>query len=179
MIKSIPSFAIIALVAMHFLAPSEMMAQGRGEGRGEGRGGRGGFNMEEFRARMMDRMKEQFGFSDAEFKAILPLIEEVQEKQRAARSGGGMSSMMSSLFGRGGRGGEGRGGERGRGRGGSPELEALQGAIESGANIEAKLKDFRAARAKKEAALKNSQDTLKAVLTVKQEAVAVMVGLIP
>ena len=58
-------------------------------------------------------------------------------------------------------------------------MSALQKAIESGNNIEAKLSAFRKARAKKEAALKKSQETLKSVLTIKQEAVAVTIGLIP
>jgi hypothetical protein len=157
-----------ALVAMT-LGNADLQAQGRGQG-GPG-GGRGNFDPAEMRARMMERYQEQLGFSDAEFKAIQPLIEDVQTKQRDARGGrGGM------MFG-------GRGGAGGRwGRGGNqdadPELEALQSAIESGSNIEAKLAAFRAARDKKEADLKKAQDTLKSVLTVKQEAQAVLMGII-
>jgi hypothetical protein len=165
---------VVALAAISFTS-LDVSAQGRG-GQGERgqrgeRGGRGNFNPDEFRARMAERMKEQFGFSDAEFKAIQPLIEDVQTKQRDARSGGRGFGGFGGFGGRGG-----RGGDR---DGGNTELSALQKAIESGNNIEAKLKAFRAARAKKEAALKKSQDTLKAVLTVKQEAVAVTMGLIP
>jgi hypothetical protein len=157
-----------ALVAMT-LGNADLQAQGRGQG-GPG-GGRGNFDPAEMRARMMERYQEQLGFSDAEFKAIQPLIEDVQTKQREARGGrGGM------MFGA-------RGGAGGRwGRGGNqdadPELEALQSAIESGSNIEAKLAAFRAARDKKEADLKKAQDTLKSVLTVKQEAQAVLMGII-
>jgi hypothetical protein len=117
---------------------------------------------------MMERYQEQLGFSDAEFKAIQPLIEDVQTKQRDAR--GGRGGMM--FGGRGGRGG------RGGNQDADPELEALQSAIESGSNIEAKLAAFRAARDKKEADLKKAQDTLKSVLTVKQEAQAVLMGII-
>ena len=47
----------------------------------------------DMRARMMERMQEQFGFSDAEFKAIRPLIEDVQTKQREV-----LGSRMSSMF---------------------------------------------------------------------------------
>ncbi len=160
-----------ALVAMT-LGNADLQAQGRGQGgQGGPGGGRGNFDPAEMRARMMERYQEQLGFSDAEFKAIQPLIEDVQTKQRDARGGrGGM------MFG-------GRGGAGGRwGRGGNqdadPELEALQSAIESGSNIEAKLAAFRAARDKKEADLKKAQDTLKSVLTVKQEAQAVLMGII-
>jgi hypothetical protein len=154
-----------ALVAMT-LGNADLQAQGRGQG-GPG-GGRGNFDPAEMRARMMERYQEQLGFSDAEFKAIQPLIEDVQTKQREAR--GGRGGMM--FGGRGGRGG------RGGNQDADPELEALQSAIESGSNIEAKLAAFRAARDKKEADLKKAQDTLKSVLTVKQEAQAVLMGII-
>ena len=170
---------MFALVAIS-LTSLDVSAQGRGgqggpggdRGDRGGRGGRGNFDPEEFRQRIADRMKEQFGFSDAEFKAIQPLIEDVQTKQREVRSGGRGFGGFGGFGGRGG----GRGGDR---DGGDPAYEALQKAIESGNNIEAKLKAFRDARAKKEAALKKSQDTLKSVLTIKQEAVAVTMGLIP
>ena len=157
-----------ALVAMT-LGNADLQAQGRGQGgQGGPGGGRGNFDPAEMRARMMERYQEQLGFSDAEFKAIQPLIEDVQTKQRDAR--GGRGGMM--FGGRGGRGG------RGGNQDADPELEALQSAIESGSNIEAKLAAFRAARDKKEADLKKAQDTLKSVLTVKQEAQAVLMGII-
>jgi hypothetical protein len=157
-----------ALVAMT-LGNADLQAQGRGQGgQGGPGGGRGNFDPAEMRARMMERYQEQLGFSDAEFKAIQPLIEDVQTKQREAR--GGRGGMM--FGGRGGRGG------RGGNQDADPELEALQSAIESGSNIEAKLAAFRAARDKKEADLKKAQDTLKSVLTVKQEAQAVLMGII-
>jgi hypothetical protein len=157
-----------ALVAMT-LGNADLQAQGRGKGgQGGPGGGRGNFDPAEMRARMMERYQEQLGFSEAEFKAIQPLIEDVQTKQRDAR--GGRGGMM--FGGRGGRGG------RGGNQDADPELEALQSAIESGSNIEAKLAAFRAARDKKEADLKKAQDTLKSVLTVKQEAQAVLMGII-
>jgi hypothetical protein len=165
-----------ALVAMT-LGNADLQAQGRGQGgQGGPGGGRGNFDPAEMRARMMERYQEQLGFSDAEFKAIQPLIEDVQTKQRDARGGrggmmfGGRGGMM--FGGRGGRGG------RGGNQDADPELEALQSAIESSSNIEAKLAAFRAARDKKEADLKKAQDTLKSVLTVKQEAQAVLMGII-
>ena len=174
MIKFLKTISFVFALAAISLTSLDVSAQGRGGGGqggrgGGGQGGRGNFDPEEFRARMVERMKEQFGFSDAECKAIQPLIEDVQTKQRDTRSGG-----RGGFGGFGGRGG--RGGDR---ESGNSAMDALQKAIESGSNIEAKLKAFRADRTKKEAALKKSQDTLKAVLTVKQEAVAVTIGLIP
>ena len=174
MIKFLKTISFVFALAAISLTSLDVSAQGRGGGGqggrgGGGQGGRGNFDPEEFRARMVERMKEQFGFSDAEYKAIQPLIEDVQTKQRDTRSGG-----RGGFGGFGGRGG--RGGDR---ESGNSAMDALQKAIESGSNIEAKLKAFRADRTKKEAALKKSQDTLKAVLTIKQEAVAVTIGLIP
>ncbi len=174
MIKFLKTISFVLALAAISLTSLDVSAQGRGGGGqggrgGGGQGGRGNFDPEEFRARMVERMKEQFGFSDAEYKAIQPLLEDVQTKQRDTRSGG-----RGGFGGFGGRGG--RGGDR---ESGNSAMDALQKAIESGSNIEAKLKAFRADRTKKEAALKKSQDTLKAVLTVKQEAVAVTIGLIP
>ncbi|MDG1856700.1 MAG: hypothetical protein P8J66_06805, partial [Verrucomicrobiota bacterium] len=79
---------VVALAAISLSSSIDVSAQGRGE-RGErgGRGGgRGNFDFSEMRARIMDSIKDRFGFSDAEFKAIQPLIEDIQEKQREART---------------------------------------------------------------------------------------------
>ena len=172
---------VVALAAISLSSSIDVSAQGRGErgerggrgggGGGGGGGGRGNFDFSEMRARIMDSIKDRFGFSDAEFKAIQPLIEDIQEKQREARTGGRSFAGFGGFGGR-----SGRGGDRDAG---NPEMSALQKAIESGNNIEAKLSAFRKARAKKEAVLKKSQETLKSVLTIKQEAVAVTIGLIP
>jgi hypothetical protein len=63
----------------------------------------------------------------------------------------------------------------------SPELDALRKTIETKApapEIKAKLADLRAARKKKEAELETAQDELHQVLSARQEAVAVMLGLL-
>jgi hypothetical protein len=57
----------------------------------------------------------------------------------------------------------------------------LQKAIEakaSGDEIKSKLAKYRDARKAKESELEKAQDDLRKVLTVKQEAVAVMAGLL-
>jgi hypothetical protein len=75
----------------------------------------------------------------------------------------------------------GPGGPGGFGRGASPELEALRKAIDnkaSAAEIKAKLAELRAARKKKEAELENAQDDLREILSARQEAVAVTLGLL-
>lgn len=152
----------------------------------QGRGNFGDFNPEEFRQRMMDRMKEAFEVTnDDEWKVLSAKIEAVQNAQREVPRGGGFGA-----FGRGGgRGGEGQGrggGGGGGGRGGfggapNPEMEAVQQAIESKASpeeIKAKLAKLREARKAKEAALVKAQAELLKLLTVRQEAVAITMGLV-
>jgi hypothetical protein len=63
----------------------------------------------------------------------------------------------------------------------SPEAEGLQKAIDSKASadeIKSKLAKFRDARKSKEAALEKAQDDFRKVLSVRQEAIAVSMGLL-
>jgi len=63
-----------------------------------------------------------------------------------------------------------------------PEMEALQEVLDKSdapeADIQAKLKEFRAARQKQEDELKASREKLRAVLTPRQEAMCVVMGLL-
>lgn len=142
---------------------------------------RGNFDPEQMRQRMMERYREQLEIkSDEEWKAIEPRVTKVMEARRDVGFGGG--------FGFRGPGGPRRGGDEGdRGRrrefggGPSPEAEALQKAIEAKASneeIKTKLTKFREARKAKEATLAKAQEDLRKVLTVRQEASAVMMGLL-
>ncbi|MBM3837077.1 MAG: hypothetical protein FJ398_03790 [Verrucomicrobia bacterium] len=137
---------------------------------------RGGFDPEEMRQRIMERYQEQLGMTAEEFKAVQPLIEGVQTKQRetAAFNRGGFA------FGRGG--GRGGGGGGGFGFGGPPpaEVEALQKAVESGtpAEVKAKLEAYREARKKKESEYTEAREKLRKVVTPKQEAQLVLAGLL-
>ena len=146
---------------------------------------------EEIRQRMAERMREQFGVTDdAEWKIIEGKIQKVTEARRAV-GGGGFAAMGGFGGRRGGPGGGGdgergnRGGGEGR-RGGfggdpSPEREELQKAIDSKASadeIKTKLAKVREARKANEAKLEAAQEDLKKVLSVRQEAVAVMMGLV-
>ncbi|MBM3822303.1 MAG: hypothetical protein FJ404_05300 [Verrucomicrobia bacterium] len=140
--------------------------------------GRGNFDPEQMRQRMMDRYREQMEVpDDAEWKLISERIAKVAEL-RISNSG------MGAMFG--GRGGarSGDGGGDGGGRrwgGGNPESDALRAALEAKApaqeikNLLAKLREARKAN---EAKLEAAQEELKKVLNVRQEAVAVMNGLL-
>lgn len=130
-----------------------------------GPGGAGNFDPAQFEQRMMEQTRQSLNVTnDAEWTAIKPLVQEVMDARREAR---------------------GPGGPGGRGRPGaqvSSEQQALQKTIDAGASV-AQIKDvlakYRAARKDKQTKLEAAQDELKNVLSVKQEAQAVLMGLLP
>jgi hypothetical protein len=145
---------------------------------------------EQFRERMMSRVREEMDVKDdTEWKLISERVTKVMEARREASSGGNMGMMFRR---RGGEGGDQAGGNGQRRRGGpggpggfggepSPEAEALQKAIEAKASndeIKTKLAKYREAHAAKREKLQKTQEELKKVLTLKQEAAAVMLGLL-
>lgn len=180
----IRSLALAGVAATLALATPAAWAQERP--------GRGNFDPEEMRQRMMDDLRERLEVKgDAEWKIIEARITKVNEARRQV--GGGFAAFArGGGFARGGRGGDDQGqGGRGGGGGGanrarfggdtSPETEALQKAIESNASadeIKAKLAKYREARKAKQAELTKAQEELRAVLSVKQEAIAVTRGLL-
>lgn len=139
--------------------------------------------MEEFRQRMADRMREQLGATEEEWKVLEPRIEKVRETQRETRGG---FRMMRGSFGR---------GRRGRGdddaRGGRPEreqsqveqkTEALRSLLDdensSASSIKAALEALRQARAKSHQELAAAREELRQVCSMKQEAQLVLMGLL-
>jgi hypothetical protein len=154
------------------------------------RQGRGNFDPEQMRQRVMERMREQFEVKDdAEWKIVEGKIQKVMDARRAA--GGGFGGGFGVFGGPGGgrrgpdaQGGDGappRGNRGGFGGEPNPDVEALQKAIEAKApadEIKAKLAKVRESRKAGEAKLEAAQEDLKKILTVRQEAVAVMAGLL-
>ena len=155
----------------------------------------GNFDPAEMRQRMMERVREQLEVkSDDEWKIISERVEKVMTARRDAAGLGG----MGAFFGRGPGGpgggrrdGGGGGGERGdrggeRRRGGMfgeepQEAKDLRAALEAKApaeEVKAKLEKYRAYKKKKEAELATAQEKLKEVLNARQEATAVMAGLL-
>jgi len=163
---------------------------GQGGGGGRRRGGNGGpgggtfdpAQMQQMQQRMMDRVREELGFTnDTDWSAVEPLIQKVSDARRDVGGGG-----MGRLFGRN-RGGQGGGqGGPGGGRGGafgtsSLEEEALQKAIDDNSPsgmIKDALAKYRTAHKAKQAKLEAAQAELKKVLSVKQEAQAALLGLV-
>jgi len=148
----------------------------------------GNFDPEQMRQRMMENVRERLEIKDdAEWKIVSERVEKVMTARREI-GGGGMG-----LFGRPGggrRGGNGDGGGGGNADGGqrrrfggepSQAAKDLEAAIEAKApadEIKAKLDKYRAFRKEKEADLAKAQDKLKEVLNARQEAAAVLAGLL-
>ena len=127
-----------------------------------GPGGPGGnFDPAKFEQRMLEQTRKSLNFTnDDEWAVIQPLVQKVMEARREA----------------------GPGGPGGFGRAASSEQQALQKALDDAApipQVKETLAKYRAARAEKRAALATAQASLLAVLSVKQEAEAVLLGLVP
>jgi len=187
--KRFYTIGLAAVTAGLLMSASTVMAQGFGGGGG----GRGNFDPEAMRARMAEMMKERLKASDEEWKVIQPLLEDVQSKQRESMTGrfGGMRGMFGGPGGQGGppdaQRGENQRQRRGaadtrRGGEGSEEVAALSAALESestpAAEIKAKLQAVRDSRKKAESELKASRDKLRGVLTTRQEAQLVLMGVL-
>ena len=172
-IKSQILLSALALAASAVVATAQDANNQNQPDRGE-RGDRRG-NPEEFRQRMADRLKGALKVSDEEWKVLQPMIEKVSAKQREAMGGrfGG---------GRGGPGGGDQGGRSDRGGGGSPESQALRTALDNEstppAELKTKLEALRASRSKAAAELAAAREELRKVVSVRQEAVLVSMGML-
>jgi len=178
--------SLIAFAPESFAQPAGGGGGGQGGGQGGGgRGQRGGFDPAQMQERMMEMYRERLEItSDDEWKAIQPLISNVSDARREVGSGFNRNMFRPPGGGRGGdQGGGGNGGRRGPGGFGEPsaEEEALQKAIESKApasDLKAAIAKLRDSKKAKEAKLAAAQENLRKVLTVRQEAQAVLMGLL-
>jgi hypothetical protein len=142
---------------------------------GPGGGGGGGF--QRFQQRMMDDLRTQMDVKDdAEWGAISNAVSKVFEARFAGR---GMNRN------RGGNNGGDQGGQQQRrprfGGANGPEADALQAALDAKASpeeIKTKLAAVRATNTANHDKLVKAQDELKQLLTSRQEAVAVLNGLL-
>jgi len=172
---------VAGVVLATFFGAAHLAAQNQQQPRP----GRGNFDPAQFRQNMLDDARGRLEVkSDDEWKVIQPLIEKVMDARREVGFGGGFG------FGRGPRRGGGNnnndaqssGNNQGfRGSEPAPEAEELQKAIDANASkdeLKAKLAKLREARKEKEAKLASAQEELKKVLSVKQEAAAVLIGLL-
>ncbi|MGV3533681.1 MAG: hypothetical protein ACO1QR_15035 [Chthoniobacteraceae bacterium] len=173
----IPAAVAAALVLQGGIGLAQDEQGGRrGGDRGE-RGERGERRSpEEFRQRMNERLKESLKATDEEWSVIQPLIEKVTTKQREAAG--------NRFGGRGGRGGRG-GDDNNSGQSQSASASAsaalratLQSESASPDEIKAKLTAVREARKNAAAEVDKAREELKAVLSVRQEAALVSMGIL-
>lgn len=161
---------------------------GQGGGQG-GFGGRGWRNMDPAQRQqmMMDGLKSDLEITDdSEWNAIQPFVKKVMDAQQAV-----MGERIRGFFGGRNRGGDNNGGgdqgggqqRRGGGMFGTPsaEAEALQRAVDakaSSAETKAALAKLTEARKSNQANLEKAQADLRKVLTVRQEAILTLRGLL-
>ena len=181
----------LLLVGQSLSQPAQRGQRGQGgANQGPGQRGPGGqFDPERMRQMMEQRMQEALGATDVEWKVLGPRVMKVQELNR--QTGGGNRGMM---FGRGGPGGRGApgapGGPGGRGPAGTnrelTEVEQIQEELQTTLNntaatpdaIKQQLTKLRAAREKAKQELAKAQQELRQVLTVRQEATLVLMGML-
>jgi len=157
----------------------------------------GGFDPAEFQKRMEEQVRKNLDITNNEdWSAIQPLIQNVMDARRQAREGGmgpgGFGGFGGPPPGFGGPGSPppdggppsdgGPGGPGGAfGPRASAERQALQKAVQEKAPV-AQVKDalaqYRAARREKQSQFEAAQANLKTVLTPRQEAGAVLMGLL-
>ncbi len=142
--------------------------------------------MEQFRQQMQERMREQLGVSEEEWKVLYPRIEKVQQLQRQTRGGFWSTAGGGARQGRRGR----RGGQAQRPENApqrerseiEKKTEALRNLLEdksSGAEpLKAALDALRKARTKAQQELQAARKELRNVVTVRQEAQLVLLGIL-
>ena len=174
----IKSLSLLVVTAVFASVTVDVSAQERDRNRDRGnrerggeRGGeRGQWDRSQIMERIMDRYRENLGFSVAEWKVVQPKVQAVMDNRISGASG------MMSMFG---------GSRRGRGGDSSSEKtptselrDLLEKEKPAKGEIKAKLAAYRADRKAREAKLKKAQEDLRQLLTIKQEAQAVLAGLL-
>ena len=172
----IKSLSLLVVTAVFASVTVDISAQERDRDRDRGnrergeRGNRGNFDRSQIMERIMERYRENLGISVAEWKVVQPKVQAVMDNRISGASG------MMSMFG---------GSRRGRGGDSSTEKtptselrDLLEKDAPSKGEIKAKLAAYRADRKAREAKLKKAQEDLRQLLTLKQEAQAVLSGLL-
>jgi len=172
--KAVLSAVIVGVLAVFGL--SFALAQDAQRGT---RGGRRRWDPERIRQRMLERFKERLEAGDEEWKVLQPKLEKVMTLSREAGAGGG----LRMLFGRRGRRGGGTAGETTQ-----PEsavakaVRELQQTLENKEatpeQIKAKLTALREAREKAKQELAKARAALQELVTQRQEAVLVLMGML-
>ena len=169
---------------------------GQPQGRAGQRGGqRGMFDPQRMRQMMEERMKEQLGCTDQEWQVLGPRVTKVMNLSRQTGMGAGMGRMFMGRRGQGGNGGQrgqaGPGGQQGRrprdpfgqqetavGKASDALQTTLENASSSPEEIKVNLTALRTAKEKSRQDLAIAQKELREVLTLRQEAQLVLMGML-
>jgi len=172
------SFILCAAVATLAFTATRLPAQDNGNDGGPRgyRPGGGNWDPAQIQQRLLDGVQERLGFTnEVEWEAVKPLVLKVIDAGREVI--GGRLDLLGS--------GRGRGSSRG-GTGGlfaqpSAERESLQKAVEDNvptAQIKDLIAKYKAAQKLKQDRLEAAQADLKKVLSTRQEAQALLLGLV-
>lgn len=175
-LKRIIQLCVLAGV-LAFTTARGLAQDNGGDGGGRGfRSGGGNWDPAQIQQRIMDGIQERLGFTnEVEWDAVKPLVQNVVDAGREVL--GGRGDLLSV------------GRSRGGSRGGlsallgqpNPEREALQKAVDDNVPV-GQIKDliakYKASQKIKQAKLEAAQADLKSVLSTKQEAQALLLGLV-
>jgi hypothetical protein len=198
--KTILAVVVVSIVGLLLVSQTLSQPQQRGQRGQRGqraddaqdtqRPQRGQFDPERMRQMMSQRMQELFGATDQEWKILGPRVTKVMELSRQV-GGGGRGGMMFGAMGR--RGGPqgGPGGGRFGGRQGTQGTEQtevekateglrtlLENTSATPEQIKNQLTTLRAAREKAKQQLAVAQKELRQIITLRQEAQCVMMGIL-
>lgn len=185
--KAVWVLGLAVLVCAVFIGQALSQETAPGGGRG-GRGARGNNDpnqardrMEQFRQQAADRMKEALGVTDEQWKALQPKIEKVQTLARETRGGGMMMGRM--MGGRGGAGAQPPAANTDRPQSDVEKKMAdlqklLQDKESKAEDIKTALAAYRDAVTKAKTELEKARKELRELLSVRQEAQLVLVGVL-
>lgn len=181
-------FTAAAVIAVLCVNAGNLFSQNGAPPQGGFGGGNFNFDPAQIQKYMMDAYREQLEIKDdGEWKIVEERIQKVTDARREVGFGG--MGMMGGMMRRGGANGGPPGGAGGGGRRGfgafaptpNPDEEALQKAIDAkapNAEIKAALAKWQESKKARQAALEKAQANLRQVLSVRQEAVAALAGLL-
>lgn len=190
---------VVCLLAAVFVGQSLSQPQQRGQ-RGQ-RGGAQGpqgqrlqgmqFDPQQMRQMMERRIQQQLGATDQEWKVLGPRVMEVSElsRQLSGSPGGGRGGMMGGMFGGGRRGGPQSNQPGGRQDAPARELTAVEKSLEqlrtllentssTPEQIKKQLTTVRKAKEKVKQELAVAQQKLRKIITMRQEAHLVLMGML-
>ena len=176
--------AICGLAAALCVHAGTLAAQDSNADGNSARRNRGNFDPAQFQQRMLENVRTKLAFTnDAEWAAVQPIVQKIMDARMELMASGMGFGRMNRRSPEGGAGNAAPGSDARAGMAKpNPEADSLQKLIDDKvpvAEIKAALEKYRASRKDKEAKLAAAQEDLRNVLTVRQEAQAALLGLLP